>query len=359
VIQTTGGTMLPGLWDMHAHYAQAEWGPIYLASGVTTVRDVGNQFEFLEGARRAIASGRGVGPRLLAAGIIDGDAPNAIGLARAATPEAGREWVRRYHAAGFEQVKVYSSVSLEVLRAITAEAHALGLTVTGHVPRGLDGYQAVEAGMDQINHVSFVQRMMRAPGDSTPLTMDSPEARRAIAFLAARRTVVDPTIALFELTAHPASVPVSSFEPGVDKVAPELRAALTHTGVEPARVAAAQVDFRTRMAIIGALHRAGVPVVAGTDLTVPGHSLHRELELYVDAGFTPMEAIQAATIVAARAMRLDQESGTVRPGMRADVVVVDGDPLARISEIRRVRLVIANGRRYDPVPLWRSVGFTP
>ena len=359
IINTTGATMLPGLWDMHTHYAQAEWGPIYLAAGVTTVRDVGNQLEFLLGARQAIASGRGIGPRLLAAGIIDGDAPNAMGVARAGTPQQGVDWVRRYHAAGLEQIKIYGSVAPEVLQAITAEAHAQKMTVTGHVPRGLDGYQGVAAGMDQINHVQFVLRMMRAAGDSTPLTMDDPEAKRAIAFLKQHGTVIDPTIALAELNTHPIDQPVSAFEPGVDKVAPELRAALTHTGAPPERAAAAKAQYRTLLAIVGALHRAGVPIVAGTDLAVPGHSLHRELELYVEAGFTPMEAIQSATLQAARAMGLERESGTLRRGLRADVLVVDGNPLARISDTRNVRLVVANGRVFEPAPLWRSVGFTP
>ena len=359
IINTTGATMLPGLWDMHTHYAQAEWGPIYLAAGVTTVRDVGNQLDFLLGARQAIASGRGIGPRLLAAGIIDGDAPNAMGVARAGTPQQGMEWVRRYHAAGLEQIKIYGSVAPEVLQAITAEAHAQKMTVTGHVPRGLDAYQGVAAGMDQINHVQFVLRMMRAAGDSTPLTMDDPEAKRAIAFLQQHGTVIDPTIALAELNSHPIDQPVSAFEPGVDKVAPELRAALTHTGAPPERAVAAKAQYRTLLAIVRALHRAGVAIVAGTDLAVPGHSLHRELELYVEAGFTPMEAIQSATLQAARAMGLERESGTLRPGLRADVLVVDGNPLARISDTRNVRLVVANGRVFEPAPLWRSVGFTP
>ena len=359
VVNSTGTTMLPGLWEMHAHYAQVEWGPIYLASGITTARDVGNQLEFLLGAREVLNSGHGIGPRLLAAGIIDGDVPTGIGLARAATPEQGAAWVRRYHDAGLEQIKVYSSLSPEVLQAITAEAHALGMTVTGHVPRGMDGYQGVAAGMDQINHISFVYRMMRAPSDSTPLAMDSPEAQKAIAFLVEHHIVIDPTIALFELNAHPADEPVSAFEPGVDKVAPELRQALTHTGAEPAEAAKAQARFRTLLEIIGALHQAGVPIVAGTDLTVPGYSLHREMELYVQAGFTPMEAIQAATIVPARAMGLEKESGTLQPGMRADVLAVSGNPLERISDTRNVRFVIADGRYFEPAPLWRSVGFTP
>jgi imidazolonepropionase-like amidohydrolase len=359
VIRTDGATMLPGLWDMHAHYAQVEWGPIYLASGVTTVRDVGNQLEFLLGLRQALAAGRGIGPRVLSAGIIDGDSPNAIGVERAATPAQGIALVRKYHDAGLEQIKIYSSVSDSVLPAITREAHALGMTVTGHVPTGLDGHRGVAAGMDQINHVTFVQRMMRAAGDTTPLTMDLPEARRAIAFLAQRRIVIDPTVALYELLLHPADQPLTAFEPGAATVAPELRSALEHTGVEPSRAAAAAARLRTLLEIVGALHRAGVPIVAGTDMAVPGHSLHRELELYVQAGMTPMAAIQAATLQAARAMGLERESGTLRPGLRADVLVVEGDPLTRIEDTRRVRLVVANGRRHDPAPLWRSVGFTP
>ncbi len=308
---------------------------------------------------RCSTAARGIGPRLLSAGIIDGDGPTGIGTARAGTPEQGVAWVRRYHDAGFEQIKIYSSIVDSVLKAITAEAHALGMTVTGHIPRGMDGYQGVADGMDQVNHISFIQQMMRARGDTTPLTMDMPEAQKAVAFLVEHHIVVDPTIALYELNAHPADQPVSAFEPGVDKVAPELRQALTHTGAEPADAAKAQARFRTQLEIIGALHRAGVPIVAGTDVTVPGYSIHREIELYVQAGFTPMEAIQAATIVPARAMRLDKESGTLQPGMRADVLVVSGNPLERISDTRNVRFVIADGRYFDPAPLWTSVGFTP
>jgi imidazolonepropionase-like amidohydrolase len=359
VISTSGLTMMPGLWEMHAHYAQVEWGPIYLASGVTTARDVGNQFEFLVGAREALNSGKGTGPRLLSAGIIDGDGQFGIGLARAGTPAQGVAWVRRYHDAGFEQIKIYSSITDSVLRAITAEAHRLGMTVTGHIPRGMDAYQGVAAGMDQVNHVSFIQQMMRERGDTTPLTMDMPEARKAVAYLVEHHIVVDPTLALYELNAHPADQPVSAFEPGIDKVAPELRQSLTHTGAAPADTAKRRAQFQTQLQIIGALHQAGVPIVAGTDLTVPGYSLHREMELYVEAGFTPMEAIQAATLVPARVMGLDKESGTLQPGMRADVLVVNGNPLAHISDTRNVRFVIAGGRYFEPAPLWKSVGFTP
>ncbi len=111
--------------------------------------------------------------------------------------------------------------------------------------------------------------------------------------------------------------------------------------------------------IIGALHRAGVPIVAGTDQTVPGYSVYREIELYVQAGFTPMEALQAATLVPARAMKVDRESGTVQAGKRADLDILDANPLENIHNIRSVRWVVANGVLYDPAPLWQSVGFQP
>jgi len=366
VIDARGKTVLPGLWDMHAHYEQVEWGPIYLASGVTTARDVGNEFEFITGVRDAIAAGQGVGPRLLLAGIVDGTSPYAIGVDRADTPEEAIAMVHRYHDAGFQQMKIYSSVKAEIVAAIASEAHRLGMTVTGHIPQGMDAYQGVDAGMDQINHISYVYQIMRTPPpagapDSVKPTfnLQSAEAQRAVAFLAGHGTVVDPTIALYELVLHSESEPVSVFEPGVAKVAPELAGPLNHTGVPVADSAAALARFEELLSVIGALHRAGVPIVAGTDQTVPGFSLHREMELYVQAGFTPMEAIQAATLVPARVMGLDRDVGTVTPGKRADLLVVEGNPLEDFSPLRNVWLVVAGGRRYQPGPMWQSVGFLP
>ena len=110
---------------------------------------------------------------------------------------------------------------------------------------------------------------------------------------------------------------------------------------------------------IGALHRAGITIVAGTDQTVPGYSLHREIELYAQAGFTPMEAIQAATIVPARVMGVDKEVGTIEAGKRADLIVLNGNPLDDIHNTRNVAYVITNGVMYNCAELWKSVGFKP
>jgi imidazolonepropionase-like amidohydrolase len=369
-VDVRGKTILPGLWDMHAHFEQVEWGPIYLAAGATTVRDCGNEFEFITAVRDAVAHGRGLGPRLLLAGIVDGTGPSAIGVARVDTPEQAKMWTDKYHDAGFQQMKIYSSVPLEEVRNVAEEAHRLGMTVTGHVPIGLNAYQTIEAGQDQINHIPYIVDIMipQLPDDASHLDhanananldLKSPEARKAIAFLVQHGTVVDPTLALFEFFTASTSKPAASIEPGVVKVAPELEAILADVGPPSPHAEINEKVFAKQLAVVGALHKAGVPIVAGTDQTVPGHSLHREIELYVQAGFTPMEAIQAATIVPARVMGLDKEVGTVEPGKRADVIILDGNPLESIHNIRKVEFVITNGTMYNCAELWRSVGFQP
>jgi imidazolonepropionase-like amidohydrolase len=170
--------------------------------------------------------------------------------------------------------------------------------------------------------------------------------------------VVDPTMALGELFTHtPAEI--RTLEPGLARVAGPLREPLGSMGARPEDAEAAHRRWAINLAVLTALHRAGVPIVAGTDQSIPGHSLHRELEIYLDAGFTPLQAIQAATLVPARAMRLERELGTVTPGKRADLILVDGDPLADIRALRRVVSVVSGGRVHDTASLWRSVGFEP
>jgi len=370
VIDEKGKTILPGLWDMHAHFEQVEWGPIYLAAGVTTVRDCGNELEFITAVRDAVANGHGLGPRLLLAGVVDGSGPFAIGVQRVDTPQQARDWVDRYHSAGFQQMKIYSSVKLEEVKAVADEAHRLGMTVTGHVPEGLNAYQVIEAGQDQINHIHYIADIMHAPlpADASRaaqrqaiinIDLNSPEAQKALSFLKAHKTVVDPTIALFEFFTATTAKPASSFEPGVLKVAPELAEQLTDAPPPSERSELTEKMFEKNLAIIGALHRAGVPIVAGTDQTVPGYSLHREIELYVQAGFTPMEAIQAATSVPAQVMGIDKQVGTIEKGKRADLIILNGNPLDDIHNTRNVEYVITNGVMYNCAELWKSVGFKP
>jgi len=374
VIGAKGKTILPGLWDMHAHFEQVEWGPIYLAAGATTVRDCGNEFEFITAVRDAIRDGRGLGPRILAAGIVDGDGPAAVGIQRVNNADDAQKWVTRYHGAGFQQMKIYSSMTEPNVAAVTRDAHAVGMTVTGHVPEGMTLYQAVNAGMDQINHIHYVldiERAPFAPGTKpdrkqrlealAAIDMDSPASKEAVAFIKSHNTVIDPTVAFEEMlyTASP-SHPISSFEPGAKRVAPELAQQFADAS-GPANPMQSTTDkiFQNSIATVGALHRAGVPIVAGTDQGVPGFSLYREIELYVQAGFTPMEAIQAATLVPARVMGFEKRLGTVEAGKEADLIVLKANPLQDIHNIRSVEQVVTGGTLYDTAPLWESVGFQP
>jgi Amidohydrolase family len=372
VIDATGKFIVPGLWDMHAHYEQVEWGPIYLAAGVTTVRDVGNEFEFIKAVRDAVNSGQALGPHMLLAGIVDGDSPFAIGITRVNSPADAQAWVTRYHDAGFQQMKIYSSVKPDALKAVCADAHQLGMSVTGHIPNGLNAFDGVNDGMDQINHISYLVPLY-LPKDYNPKGATNEQKQKAYAaidvnsaasqpiaqFFKQHGTVLDPTVALYEFLFRPADRPASSVEPGVAHVAPELRQALNSGGMPPERAATQQLLLTRMLAIIGAMHRAGVPIVAGTDQTVPGYTVYREIELYVQAGFTPMEALQAATLVPAQVMHVANESGTVELGKRADFDVLTANPLDDIHNIRSVHQVVANGVLYDPAPLWTSVGFTP
>jgi imidazolonepropionase-like amidohydrolase len=365
VFDAQGKYVLPGLFDMHAHFEQVEWGPVYLAAGVTTVRDVGNEFEFMTSVRDAIKAGRGLGPRILLAGIIDGDSPMALGIIRANTPEEARAVVNRYYNAGFNQIKIYSSMKPDILKVICDEAHKLGLTVTGHVPNGMNAIQAVEAGMDQINHVQYLIAPF-APKDYKPqrgvtpkIDFNSEEVKNSIKFFKEHNTVFDPTLVVFDWFFHPSNVPFSQFEPGAEKVPRELYAPINNTGLPPEAEAYGRETMDLFIKIVGELHKNGLTIVAGTDQVVPGHSLRREIELYVKAGFTPMEAIQAATIVPARVMKMDKDLGTLENGKIADLILVDGNPLENISNLRNTKYVVTNGKMFDCAELWQSVGFKP
>jgi imidazolonepropionase-like amidohydrolase len=178
-----------------------------------------------------------------------------------------------------------------------------------------------------------------------------------IALLKERQVVVDPTLGWGEMAGHPKNVDAASFEPGINAAPFTLSSKFRALGVPAADEAKFRERMETNLKVVGALYRAGVTIVPGSDTGLLGYGLDRELELYVQAGMSPMEAIQSATIVSARVMKLDGESGSIEVGKRADMVLVEGNPLEKISDVRRVVSVVADGRMYDSKKLGRSVGF--
>jgi imidazolonepropionase-like amidohydrolase len=323
---------------MHAHASNIEWAPAYLASGVTTVRDMGGETRYLTEFRDLLDANVGLGPVLLLAGLVDGPGETGFGTSIAATPGEGRAIVDRFRAAGFRQVKLYTLLAPDVVSAITARAHEVGMTVTGHVPRALTAAQGVERGLDQIAHLPV--RDAR-----------SPEGRALIGALAQRRTVVDPTLSWSELLGRDIRTPLERLEPAIERLPrPIYENYRSVINEKPALMIPA-------LEAVKALHDAGVPVVVGTDGALPGLSVLKEIELLFYAGLTAQQAIDAATRVPAAAMGMLDEIGTIEAGKWANFVVLEGDPLADITNIRRARWVAAGGRLYARDQLARAAGF--
>jgi imidazolonepropionase-like amidohydrolase len=347
-IDVSGKTIVPGLWDNHAHLHQIEWIPTYFAAGVTSVRDMGSEWPLLVAMRNAIRSGKISGPNLFFAGLVDGPGPQGFGEFSAATPEEGRAIVRRYHELGFEMMKIYLALAPDVTAAICDEAHKNGMRCTGHVPTSMDLHAAIDSGMDQIAH--FPVR-----GDLT-----TEEGKKQLAHFVAKKTIFDPTASWGEIGGKSAQEPMENIQPVLQHLpAPLLQNRVASLGQSAADTATSHARLRRMLANIKAAHDAGVPLITGTDEGIPAYSVYREMELFVKAGFTPMEALQAATSVSAKAMQADGDVGTIEKGKRADLLVLDANPIENISNIRSVRFVMKDGKMFESNALWVVAGFKP
>ncbi len=376
IVEAAGKTLLPGLWDMHVHATDVD-GPLNISAGVTSVRDLANVPEKLGALAAAWEKGAAVGPRVIAAGFMDGPGPYA-GPTKVLvdTPEQARAAIARYAALGYPQIKVYSSIRPELLPGIIAAAHERGMRVSGHVPAFMTAEQFVREGADEIQHANFLFLNFWAdtvPDTRTParftavaqkaadLDLDSDRVQAFLALLKEHHTVSDPTVAIFEemFTSRPGSI-----SPGYAAIAGRLPAAVRRgllTGGLPVPEGSDQRyrdSFHAMLAMVGRLYVKGIPIVAGTD-SLAGFTLHRELELYVEAGIPAPRVLQIATLGGARVMKKDGELGSVAVGKKADLVLVDGDPAARISDVRRPVMVVKNGVVYDPAVICRALGIRP
>ncbi len=356
IIHAEGKTILPGLWDMHAHFEQAEWGPAYLAAGVTTVRDCGNEFGYINSIKEAIDTHKGVGPLIIKAGIVDGPGPKGLGIVRAATKEEAIQVVNMYKNNGFAQIKIYSSVKPDIVKAICDEAHRLGLSVTGHIPMKMTTQAGIDSGMNQVNHVQYVYSMMKKNKDGS-LNLNDSMSIAALDFLKAHHTVIDVTVGVFEMSYRSVKDNILDMEPNFNNLPLPLQALFVNTGLPAAQAKIFKPTLDALIGLVKVLHDNGIKVIAGTDMGFPGYSVARELELYVQSGLTPLQAIQTATIVPAQVMNMDKLSGSVKVGKQADLLILDANPLSEIRNIRKVSMVVKEGQLYDPHVLHKMVGF--
>jgi hypothetical protein len=376
IVDGTGKTLVPGLFDMHAH-AQAGDGILNIASGVTTVRDMGNDLDELRHLQDQWDSGSAIGPRVWKSGFIDGHGPfqAPTGL-YADTAEEAQAAVNRYADLGYIQIKLYSSLNPAFVPGIVKTAHARGLRVSGHIPNGMIASQFVEDGADEIQHINFIflnfladkvkdtrtpERFTAVGANAAKLDLQSKQVNDFIALLLQHHTTVDVTLATFEgmFTGRPGKVS-PDFAPVLDRLPAQVQRG-AYTGGLPVTEENDQLykdSYRAMLRMTKRMYDAGVPILAGTDATA-GIMLHRELELEVEAGIPPAKALQIATFNAARLLKQDRELGSIAPGKRADLVLVEGNPAEHISDIRRCRLVMKNGVEYNSAELYSAAGIKP
>jgi hypothetical protein len=375
-IDAAGKTAIPGLWDMHSHFGRID-GLLDVANGVTGGRDLANDMEELKSMRDAWASGAEIGPRVLMAGFIDGRGPFQ-GPTRvfADTLDEGKADIDAYASRGYEQIKLYSSLKPELVAPLAAYAHGKGLRVSGHIPAHMFAAEAVDAGYDEIQHTNFLMLQFLSSRDDdtrTPLRftlvaqkgaaldLGSPEVRKFVALLVKHKTVIDPTLATFEpmFLDRPGQLG-PTFAAVADRFPVQVRRGLLQGGlpVPEGMDATYRASYETMKKLVKRMWDAGVRVVAGTD-DLAGFTLHRELELYVDAGIPAPEVLALATIGAARVMKHEKDWGSIAPGKFADIVLIDGKPDERISDVRRPVTVVKGGAVYASADLLAAVGVRP
>lgn len=375
-IDARGRALLPGLADMHVHISENE-GVQHLAAGVTMVRDLANDTDTLLGLKRRIEAGEEVGPRVFMSGIMEGPGPFAGPTKVLIDNEAqAREAIDNYAKLGFQGVKIYSSIKPELVPVIAKLAHEKRLHVGGHVPANMNARQFIEAGADEMQHINFVflnfffdeVKDTRTPARFTTvaqrgskLDLNSTEVRSFVQLMKDQHVVLDPTVTIFYtmFTRQPGTVG-PGYAPIASRLPPQVRRSLLTGGLPIPKGSEQQyqdsADALLRM--IKLLYDSGITLVAGTD-DLPGFTLHRELEMYVQAGIPAPEALRIATLNAAKVLERDADLGTIAPGKFADMILVDGDPARQISDIRNTDLVVKDGKVYEVDALYHSIGVLP
>lgn len=387
VVDAKGKFLIPGLWDMHVHWNDQRFLPLFIANGVTGVRQMFGQPEHLAWRHR-LASGELLGPRqYLASPIVDGPNPVWPGSIKVANADEARQAVRQIKADGYDFVKIYNGISRESYFAIADEAKKQGLSFAGHLPNTVTAAEASAAGQKSIEHLNNLalnctantaERREARKEFIKPAATEEEDRRLDALWLAWERATIaayDPATAatLFgtfaknqtwqcpTLTVNRAIAyvndPAFRNDPRLKYLPKTIRENwlpendFRFSSATEAKWAWWRESYALSLRMVRDMRAAGVPILAGTDVLnpfcFPGFSLHDELGLLVQAGLTPMEALQAATINPARFLGTTDSLGTVQAGKIADLLLLDANPLDNIANTKRIAAVLVNGRYFD------------
>ncbi len=380
VVDASGKFLIPGLWDMHVHWYSRETLTLFTANGVTGVRQMFGNSDLLRW-RDEIAKGSLLGPRMMVASpIIDGPEPVWPNSISVRNEEEGRKAVRRVKQWGADFVKVYSLLPRDAYFGIADESKQQGITFVGHVPNTVSPAEASDAGQKSIEHLTGIligcsdkeqglrddvveARSPAARARTQAAALESYDARKAADLFARfvkNQTWQCPTLTVLRSNAYLGD---ENFRrDGRLKYIPrqiQQRWSMRIANRNEDNHRAKKV-LQKELEIVGAMQKAGVPILAGTDtgnpFCFPGFSLHDELALLVIAGLTPVEALRSATLNPAKFFGLDQTLGTIEQGKIADLVLLDASPLLDIRNTQRINAVVANGRFFDRKALDKLLG---
>ncbi len=376
VIDAAGGTLVPGMYEMHGHISQGQ-ALLNIAAGVTSVRDMGNETDVLGGLIDRIEDGVIAGPRITRSGFIEGrsEFSSQTGELVDSLEEAMAQ-VRWYGARGFHQVKLYNSMTPEWAPTLVAEAHRLGMRVAGHVPAFSNADAMIDAGFDELTHINQVmlgwvldegedtRTLLRLTAlDRLPeLDLASAPVQHTLDLMVENGVAIDPTIAIHESLLLGRNGEISPGFAAVYDHMPvgqqrSLRSAWADVSApgqdEKYRGAFAQIETMIRT-----MRERGILIVPGTDMG-GSFAYHRELELFERAGYSAAEVLRLATLGMAEYLGQDEDLGSVERGKYADFFLVPGDPTADLSAIRSIAMVVANGTAYFPSDIYPNFGIRP
>jgi cytosine/adenosine deaminase-related metal-dependent hydrolase len=377
VIDGAGKTLVPGLWDNHQHYGDDSTGPLLLASGITSVRDPGNQPEELMARKKRIDDGQLLGQRILPSLLIDGPGPYTAQVAVVVhNVDEALAAVHRAKDSGYFGIKIYGSMDPAWVKPMADLAHQLGLHVHGHIPHGMRPLEAVQAGYDEITHINFVM-MQAMPDDivknsngmnrfvgtgklAKDVDLHSKAMTAYLDELARRHIAVDPTLVTFEdLYVPDAGTYPAADAPYIETLPSQFARGFLSGGMAPTADlsrADMRASFAKLKALIPELNRRHIAILAGTDGV--GFELIRELELYVEAGLTPEDALATATINPATVFGMADKTGSLAKGKLAELALIDGDPSKNIGDLRQVELVMRDGKLMKASELRAALGIS-